>query len=265
MNIFSHFALATGLCLSFCSGAFASINLTDFERRVYSQNGEDGILEKVFEVLGILEDGYYVEFGAESGGECNTHYFRETYGWQGLLMDGHYQDETINLQREFITSENINILLDKYNTPENFDLLSIDIDFNDYYVWEAIEERFSPKVVIIEYNASHLPTEDCIVIANPSGGWDGTNYFGASLLSLFRLGTKKGYSLVNTTVGGVNAIFIRNDLISASPDLFQNINDVEALYHPARYGWGPRGGHAADSLRRNFQDSFGNLVSPPEW
>lgn len=274
MKLFSHLALATGLYLSFCSAAFAStqeahasvgINLSDFERHVYSQNGEDGTLEKIFEVLGILEDGYYVEFGAESGAECNTRYFRENYGWQGLLMDGHYENETINLRREFVTTKNINALLDKYNTPENFDLLSIDIDFNDYYVWEAIEERFSPKVVIVEYNASHLPTEDRIVIADPTGGWDGTNYFGASLLSLSRLGEKKGYSLVNTDKAGVNAIFIRNDLISANPDLFQNINDVEALYHPPRYGWGPRGGHAADTFKRDFQDSFGNLVPAPEW
>lgn len=272
MKNFSRLVITAGLCLSFSAGLSATppqasfgINLTDFERRVNSQNGEDGILEKIFEVLGILNEGYYVEFGTESGGECNTRYFREVYGWKGLLMDGNYENQAINLQKEFIHANNINQLLDKYNTPENFDLLSIDIDFNDFYVWQAIEDRFKPKVVIIEYNASHLPTEDRIVLYDENGGWDKTNYFGASLLALSRLGREKGYSLVNTDMKGVNAIFVRDDLIEADTALFQNINDVEALYHPPRYNSGPRGGHPADSLKRQYQDSFGNLFPAPEW
>lgn len=272
MKALAHLVISSGLFLSCFTGLFGgslnatsdAVNLSEFERRIYSQNGEDGLLEKIFEVLAILENGYYVEFGTESGAECNTRYFREMYGWKGLLMDGSHENGEINLHREMVTASNINQLLDKYNTPETFDLLSIDIDFNDFYVWKAIEPRFQPKVVIIEYNASHLPTQDRIVLHNENGGWDGTNYFGASLLALYRLGQDKGYSLVCTDAKGVNAIFIRNDLLDSESFLFQNINDVEALYHPARYSCGPRGGHPADPQKRLFQDSFGKL-HPPQW
>lgn len=240
---------------------FVPIDLSTFEQSVYSQNGEDGTLEKIFELIGILDQGYFVEFGAGSGSECNSRYFKENYGWQGLLMDSHFENESINLHKEWVTAENINDLLEKYQTPKDFDLLSIDIDFNDFHVWKAIDNGlFNPKVVIIEYNATHLPTEDRVVAYNPTGGWDGTNYFGASLLAFTHLGNEKGYSLVNTDKRGVNAIFVRNDLIPASPSIFKDINNVEALYHPAGYGYGPRGGHVADTLNRAYEDSSGNPV-----
>src|SRR5580700_10783467 len=133
--IFAYLLLNT----SFISGLFATtINLREYEKKTFSQNGEDGVLEAIFNTIGKTNQ-YYVEFGAENGVECNTKYLRDHHNWSGLLMDAAYQDGSINLQREFITAENINALFQKYSVPKQFDLLSIDIDFNDWYVWHAID------------------------------------------------------------------------------------------------------------------------------
>lgn len=275
MNRIFNFITIAGLSVSTVSGfatsqqqAYSSpvINLSDFERHVFSQNGEDGILEKVFEVLGILNEGHYVEFGVEQENESNTRFFREKYDWKGVSIDNHYQNEAINLYKETITAENINALLEKYDAPEEFDLLSMDLDYNDFHVWQAMDSSYSPKVVIIEYNAVHLPSEDLVVVYDETKGWDGTNYFGGSLLAFSRLAADKGYSLVNTDKNGVNAIFVRNDLLTTTPCIFENVNDVEALYHSANYGCGPRGSHVADPALRPYQDSAGNLVQTlPTW
>lgn len=237
------------------------IDLSLFEKGVFSQNGEDGVLEKIFETIGIDSSGYYVEFGATDGHKgSNSKYFREKYGWKGLLLDSSFEDESINLHKAFITAENINELFALYNTPYEFDLLSIDIDYNDFYVWQSLSPAYQPKVIVFEYNAYHLPTEDRVVIYNPEGGWDGTNYFGASLLAFYRLGREKGYSLVYAEKKGVNGFFIRDDILESLPVTFRYVNDVEKLYKPAAYGWGPRGGHSQDSLQRPYLDSSGNFV-----
>ena len=86
-----------------------SMDLKVFEQKIFSQNGEDGITMKLVELI-YGEDSnnkYYVEFGVESGNECNTRILREKYNWTGLLMDGSHENNTINLQKEFITKENI--------------------------------------------------------------------------------------------------------------------------------------------------------------
>jgi len=108
------------------------------EYSVHSQNGEDGVLEAIFGRIGTTNK-YYVEFGVEDGKERNTRFLEERYGWQGLLMDGGHANASINLQREFVTAENIEALFRKYRVPVEPDLLSIDLDGNDYHVWKAIE------------------------------------------------------------------------------------------------------------------------------
>jgi hypothetical protein len=241
--------------LMLCSiPCFSAINLSQFEKRVYSQNGEDGVLEKIFATIGTT-DKYYVEFGTENGAQCNTRYFREFHGWSGLLMDGGYENLSINLHKEFITAENITDLFAKYQVPKEFDLLSIDIDYNDFYVWYAIGYRYRPRVVVIEYNATHLPSEDCVVQYYPTAMWDRTNYFGASLLAFFRLGQEMGYSLVHADAQGVNLFFIRDDVLKNLPDTFVNINEPALLYRPPNYGHGPNGGHTQDTLYRSYLTS----------
>ncbi len=233
---------------------FAQINLRPYEQKIFSQNGEDGITLAIFNLLGTTNK-YYVEFGAENGIECNTRVLRESFDWQGLMMDGRFENKSINLHQEFITAENINDLFEKYQVPEEFDLLSIDIDFNDFYIWNTISSKYSPRVVIIEYNATHLPDEDKVVVYQPFNSWDGTNYFGASILSLQRLGERHGYTLVYADKCGVNLFFIRNDILEVLNLHFINENNVSKIYKPPGYGRGPNGGHFQDPLNRPFLSS----------
>ena len=109
------------------------IDINDFEQRYYSQNGEDGILKIIFNKIGTTNK-FCVEFGIHPF-EGNTNYLKKQH-WDCLWMDGNGDGTTI--KQEFITAENINQLFAKYNVPQEFDLLSIDIDTNDYWVWKAI-------------------------------------------------------------------------------------------------------------------------------
>lgn len=231
------------------------IDLSKYEKKVTSQNGEDGVIEAIFSYIG-KRSTYYVEFGTQDGSECNTRCLRNK-GWKGLLMDGDFQNSKINLHKEWITSENINSLFEKHHVPRQIDLLSIDIDYNDFYVWQAIS-RISPRVVVIEYNSTHLPHEDKVVLESPGGGWDGSNYFGASILALYNLGRSKGYSLVYAEKNGVNLFFVRDDVLqklAASKKKFQHVNNVNAIYRPPGYGSGPNGGHTADAYNRPYLTS----------
>jgi FkbM family methyltransferase len=223
-------------------------DLSRFEKKIYSQNKEDGITLEIIKRLGIKE-GYYVEFGTQNGDECNTRILREHYGWKGLLMDGSYCNESINLKKEFITRENIQSLFKKYSVPSEFNLLSIDIDFNDFYVLHKILEKYSIDIIILEYNAYFEPTEDAIIKYSPLEGWDGlTNYFSASLLSFQKLLNKYNYNLVYTETKGVNAFFVKNK----HADKFTDVDNINLLYNSAKYGKGPRGGHYQCKKNRSY-------------
>ena len=117
------------------------------------------------------------------------------------------------LFRSFITEENVIYLFNKYNVPKHLNVLSVAIDFNDFYCLKEILANYLCDIVICEYNATHLPTEDKIVIYNMNGRWDGTNYFGASLLAFNKLAEKYSYSLVYCNKNGVNCFFVHNDII----------------------------------------------------
>lgn len=199
-----------------------------WERKIYSQNGEDGISLELIKRIGTTNK-FYVEFGTQDGSECNTRVLREKFAWGGLLMDEGYENNKINLKKEHIVAENIEKLFKKYNVPKEFDLLSIDIDSNDYYVWDAIKNYF-PRMVIIEYNSKIPLNKSKSIKYNPNQVWDRTNYMGASLLALKRLGDKNGYTLVSCDNLGVNAFFVRNDLINFK------IRDYKNIYRKPKYG-----------------------------
>jgi hypothetical protein len=229
------------------------IDLSKYEKKVYSQNGEDGVLEKIFDLINPTNK-FFVEFGCGNGSECNTRYLRQFHGFDGLLLDSNYESNlTLNLHKEFITKDNINILFQKYNVPLEFDLLSIDIDGNDFYVWNSLIE-YTPRVVVIEYNAAHLPDEDKVILYDEKFRWDRTNYFGASILAYYRLGGKKGYSLVYAENSGVNIFFIRDDILLNLSHKFVNMNDVKVIYKRA-HGKGPNGGHLEDKQGRKYVSS----------
>ena len=112
---------------------------------------------------------------------------------------------------------------------KEIDLLSIDIDGNDYYVFKAIN-NINPRVVVIEFNAKFPPPMEWIMPYNPTHIWDGTDNQGASLQSLVNLGKTKGYNLVATNLNGVNAFFVREDLCG---DKFSQ-DSVAKLYNPMK-------------------------------
>jgi len=199
--------------------------LNRYERQVYSQNGEDGIIEEIFKRIG-LTNKYFVEFGVGNGLENNTAYLL-TKDWQGCWLEGNsaYIENIKNvfsflisagklkIINKIITAENIENFFHELKVPVEFDLLSIDIDGNDYWVWQAIT-RFQPRVVVIEYNANFGAEQNWVMEYNPTHQWKVNNYFGASLKSLELLGLKKGYKLVGCSFAGVNAFFIREDLVA---------------------------------------------------
>ncbi len=126
----------------------------------------------------------------------------------------------------FITRENIVALFEQTDVPNDLDLLVIDIDGNDYWVWQELR-RYQPRVAVIEYNASYPPPREWVMPYDPDYVFDGTNYAGASLASLDLLGRNLGYCLVGCDPDGVNAFFVREDLVE---DKFVHA-DGGATYH----------------------------------
>jgi len=208
-------------------------DINSFEKKIYSQNGEDGIIEIMFYAVGVT-NRFFVEIGGGDGTECNTRYLAQK-GWNGIMIDARACNPLI--KNEFVTAENVCDIFEKYNVPKEFDLLSIDIDTNDYWIWKALE-GYSPRVVVIEYNATHPPYESKVVKYDAKAVWDGTNYFGASLFALVKLGKVKGYTLIGCDNLGVNAFFVRNDL----KEHF-SVEDTERLYRPPKYGQKINGVH----------------------
>lgn len=217
--------------------------LARYEYQVYSQTGEDGILEEIFRRVGTTNK-VIVELGVQNGLECNTTHLL-VQGWSGYWIEGNtkcaeeielrFRDllskGAIRLKHAFITAENIAWLFKELGVPKEFDLLSIDLDGNDYWVWKALGE-YSPRAVVIEYNAMFRPNVKWVMKYNPRHVWDGTSYFNASLKSLEILGQQMGYSLVGCNFLGSNAFFVRRDLVA---DKFYGPFTAENHYEPIRY------------------------------
>jgi len=201
------------------------------ERRVYSQNGEDGVIESLFAVLGTTNK-FFVEFGCGDGLECNGAHLLER-GWTGLQMDAQARaiHPRCTIRQEFVTAENVNQLFAKHDVPAEFDLLSIDMDGNDFWVWRQITSR--PRVVVIEYNASLPPHERGTIPYDPTFSWNGTSYFGASMLALQELGQQKGYTLVYCERAGVNAFFVANEVL---PEGYKPPR-IEEIYRLPNYSY----------------------------
>jgi hypothetical protein len=189
--------------------------LLKYEYQVFSQSGEDGIIYEIFNRIGATNK-FFVEFGGNDGSINNSTNLLFN-GWSGLWIEADknliikakttfkkfIEDNKLKIDHNFVTPENIETIFNKYNIPADLDFLSIDIDNNDYYIWEAVKS-YKPRVVVIEYNAS-LGPHNAMVIPYVEGKFDITNYFGASLKALEQLGLKKGYSLVGCTSSGSNA------------------------------------------------------------
>jgi hypothetical protein len=149
----------------------------------------------------------------------------------------------VDIRHAFVTPRNINDLLYEASVPHDLDILSIDIEGNDFWVWAAIT-NFRPRVVIIEYNAGLDPRSCLVQPYVEDWQWDGTSYYGASLGALRWLGRERGYRLVHTDLTGVNAFFVREDLIScfadikhdAIPERSPNYYNVGYIHPPDPHG-----------------------------
>jgi len=205
----------------------SSGNLLNNEFRVFSQWGEDGIIQKLIHHIDVGKK-IFIEFGVENYRESNTRFLLTNNNWSGLVIDGSqsnidyikrdniYWQYNLKAECAFITKENINQIFEKNGIKGDIGILSIDIDGNDYWVWEAIT-TVSPAVVVIEYNAKFgsdlavtVPYEKDFVRSKKHHSMI---YYGASLKALHILGRKKGYALVGCNSNGVNAFFVRNDLM----------------------------------------------------
>jgi len=193
-----------------------SVNLFDFKKDDYSQYGEDGILEKLFSLVG-MEPGYFVEFGAWDGKHWSNTYRLYENGWTGCLIEGEPErfqrlcrnipDDGILKINAFVEAggeNSLDRLLGRHGI-EAVDFLSIDIDSDDLAVWEGIRE-IEPKVVIIEYNPV-IPFDTRYV--NPPGEMHGN-----SALAIYESAQARGYVLVEGT--DTNLIFARESLLTDS-------------------------------------------------
>lgn len=219
------------------------LRLTRCGYKVFSQNDEDGMIAEIFNRIEIT-DGSFVEFGVEDGIQCNTLWLL-MQGWSGLWLDANeelcdkirashscwIENNSLTLRNGFLTVENINDMIATRYINREIDILSIDVDYNDYWLWKAITV-VNPRVVVIEYNATWAPPAALTVPYLPDSKWNGSNYFGASLSALTKLGNEKGYELVGCCLAGVNAFFVRKDL---AHEKFLKPGSTEDHYEPARY------------------------------
>jgi len=189
--------------------------------RVYSQGGEDGVLLRLFEKIGTRHR-FFVEFGAWDGEHLsNTANLRLNHAWTGLLMEGSDRADGELVRRELVDASNVEALFDRYAVPRDFDLLSVDIDGNDYWVWKAIE-RYTPRVVLVEYNIFFMRDAARTIAYDANHDWDRVHYgfyHGASLAAFYKLARSKGYVLVYTEPYCPNAIFVRESELPAGVEL----------------------------------------------
>jgi hypothetical protein len=203
------------------------------EFRVFSQWGEDGIIQYLLAQVAI-ERRVFVEFGVENYTESNTRFLLVNDQWGGLVIDGNsehvdyirrdpiYWAANLKAECAFVTKDNINALLAGNGIAGDIGLLSVDIDGNDYWVWQAID-TISPRIVICEYNSHFGPIAEVTTPYDAAFVRDTVHfskiYYGASIAALCSLAFRKGYALVASNSAGNNAFFVRNDVLGSLPIL----------------------------------------------
>lgn len=228
--------------------------------QVYSQNGEDGMIAEILRRLGGPRSRVFVEIGSSDGIESNTRLWLER-GWRGLWIEGFAEKAAtaaavfnsyvaagrLQIMKETSTPENVAELVAAAGLPDEVDLLSIDIDLHTHWVWEALPLR--ARVHCIEYNGSIPPSLDMCVPYDPAAEWDGSNFMGAGLKTLERLGRAKELNLVGCDVTGLNAFFVA---ASECGQEFLAPFTAEAHYEAPKYGRFDRVGHPSSQVARQW-------------
>ena len=214
---------------------------------VFSQFDEDGIIQFLISHVEI-KNQTFVEFGVEHYEESNTRFLMINDNWQGMVMDGSQENvdyikndkisRKYDLQSycEFITKENIDELILRTGFDQDLGLLSVDIDGNDYWVWEAIHS-IRPRIVVAEYNSVFgldpvsTPYQPDFVRTKAHHS---NLYYGCSLSALTHLAGKKGYIFAGSNLRGNNAFFVRKDVAGALPQLTAQEGYVSSLFREGR-------------------------------
>lgn len=231
-----------------CKSRELILDLHQAEFKVFSQFGDDGIIQYLVHRLQPLPDTF-VEFGVANYRESNTRFLLLNNNWRGLVLDGDensinyiQQDEiywhhTLTARRAFITRDNINELFHEAGFAGEIGLLSIDIDGNDYWVWEKIA-IVDPVIVIVEYNSVFGPNLAVTIPYEPQFARHQAHYsgqfWGASLHALKLLADRKGYSLVGCNSAGNNAYFVRTDKVADLPVLSAQEAFVDGRFRDSR-------------------------------
>lgn len=217
--------------------------LADTGFRVFSQFEEDGMLLFIFSIIGMTQKTF-VEIGSDDGVNSNSANLYFNFGWHGLFIDGN--PKSIARGKRFfgkyphpyffkptficdlVKRENVNQLISSGGYSGEIGFLSIDIDGNDYWVWDAIQV-ISPQVVMIETH-SEFGLENIVVPYDPDYFYPGKHpdYHGASPIAMTNLAKKKGYRLVGANDLGFNFIFVRNDL---AIDIIPEVTVESVLQH----------------------------------
>ncbi len=230
-------------------------SLHEVEFSVFSQWGDDGIIQYLIHKLGLKQSSF-VEFGVQNYLESNTRFLLMNNNWRGLVIDASehdigvikrdaiYWNYDITAVCHFIDRDNINSILKTNGFTGEIGLLHIDIDGNDYWIWEAINE-VNPVIVIMEYNSLFGDSRPISIPYDKSFYASEAHYsriyFGASIAALCHLAGKKGYTFIGSNSNGNNAYFIRNDKVSA----FKSLTPAE--------------GYVYSRFRQN-RDANGNLT-----
>ena len=212
------------------NSALKQDEVNNHEYKIFSQFGEDSIIQFLINNLNISKN-LFIEIGVENYEEANTRFLLENNNWEGLIIDG--SDKNIKFVREqnyywrnkikavsrFVSTDNINEIILDNKFRDNIGILSIDIDGNDYWLWESINV-VSPDILIIEYNANFGSKKSLTIKydENFQRSKKGLNklIYGASLSALYKLAKKKNYSLVLVNSNGNNAFFVRDNLLNSN-------------------------------------------------
>jgi hypothetical protein len=210
--------------------------------QAFSQNAEDGMIAEVFRRIGT-DTERFLEIGVGDGLENNTALLL-LLGWRGAWIEGdpecarriragypeRLRTGQLALADLFLTAENVAEVVERLGVRPELDLLSVDLDMNTWYVWRALA-HLRPRLAIVEYNPHLPPSVDWKVPYDPRAVWSGGLHFGASLKALEHLGRELGYSLVGCDLMGVNAFFVRDDLVG---DHFRRPFTAEEHYEASR-------------------------------
>ncbi len=217
--------------------------LPDAEFRVFSQFGEDGIIQFLIQRVAI-EHEVFVEFGVQDYSESNTRFLLVHDNWRGLILDGDGAHVAmtraagldwqygLDAVTAFIDRDNVNEVIRRGGVAGDIGLLSVDIDGNDYWVLERIDV-VSARILVVEYNSTWGPAAALTIPYAPAfrrGRATPTLYYGASLAALTRLANELGYALVGANVAGNNAFFVRRDVLGDLPE-----RAVADVYRPSRF------------------------------